>query len=54
MAIWIAPPLIALGLLWFFTRKSGDKEEENEIIGGIEMGGTNIKLCLAKTSSNSF
>ena len=55
-AAWIAvPSLVAVGLGYYlYARWQTDAddvgEEIDELIGGVEMGGTNIKLCIARPS----
>ena len=48
---WVVPIFAVLGLAivakhwWFSNDKEDDqKQDDDQIIGGIEMGGTNIKL----------
>ena len=55
---WIIPTIALVGFVFIAKHWWGDKHDEDEenndereIIGGIEMGGTNIKLCLGKSSS---
>ena len=55
---WVVPIFAVLGLAivakhwWFSNDKEDDqKQDDDQIIGGIEMGGTNIKLWLGKLSS---